>query len=184
MSPQTGARTIVVGVTGSIAAYKAADLIRALRAGGYAVTVVMTPDATRFITPLTLQTLSARQVITDMFSVTGEWTPAHVSLADEAVAIVIAPASAHCIAQLAAGRADDMLSCTVLSTRAPVIVAPAMNDRMYTHAAVTENLARLRHFGYHIVEPVHGDLACGRKGTGHLAPTEDIVRTVRTLIEK
>src|SRR5712671_6107640 len=151
-------KTIVVGVSGGIAAYKAAELVRLLVVAGANVRVMMTRNATEFITPLTLQTLSQNPVATDTFSLTQESEIGHIRLADSADAIVIAPATANLIAKAAAGIADDILTTVLLATRAKVAFAPSMNVHMYDHPTVAENLARLRSRGITIIDPAAGAL--------------------------
>src|SRR5437764_13480253 len=171
-------KTIVVGVAGGIAAYKAAELVRLLTAAGARVRVMMTRNALEFITPLTLQTLSMNPVATDTFSLTQESEIGHIRLADSAEAIVIAPATANVLGKLAAGIADDLLTTVLLATRAQLILAPAMNVHMWQHPAVQENLARLVRRGPRIVGPGTGALACGYEGPGRLAEPEAIVEEV------
>ncbi|MDP2652435.1 MAG: flavoprotein [Candidatus Omnitrophota bacterium] len=170
---------VILGVTGSIAAYKAADVIRLLQEHGFEVSVLMTGEAKKFIAPMTLAALSGRPVLSDMFSGDEKgWEMPHIRLAKEAAALVIAPATAHTIAKLACGMADDVLTCTALATRAPLVIAPAMNEEMYLHPAVKENCLKLKKMGARWVEPVKGLLACGIVGQGHLAAVEDIVKAV------
>ena len=172
-------KRIVLGVTGSIAAYKSCDIINSLRRSGCEVKVVMSPDAGHFITPLSLQTLSSNKVVTDMFEKPEEWDACHVSLAAWADLILIAPASADMISKLACGLANCIVSATVLAGKAKVLIAPAMNDRMYKHRAIQENIARLKKFGYKFIGPKKGHLACGYKAIGHIADTEDIIKAVK-----
>ena len=171
---------IVLGVTGSIAAYKACELVRLFVKGGDDVRVVMTAAAQRFVTPLTFQTLSRNPVGTDPFAPPEMWRPEHIALA-EADAVVVAPATANVIAKMAHGLADDLLTATLLATRAPVTVAPAMNDGMWAHPATQANLDALRSRGVTVVEPDAGALACGTDGKGRLAAIEKICSTVRSL---
>jgi phosphopantothenoylcysteine decarboxylase/phosphopantothenate--cysteine ligase len=168
-------KVIVVGVSGGIAAYKAAELVRLLTTSGARVRVMMTRNAQEFITPLTLQTLSMNPVATDTFSLTQESEIGHIRLADTADAIVIAPASADVIAKAAHGLADDLLTTVLLAARCPIAFAPAMNVHMYEHPAVVENLATLRARGHTIVEPASGALACGYEGKGRLPEPAFIV---------
>ena len=172
-----GAR-VVVGVSGSIAAYKAADLVSRLTQEGAEVHCVMTASAQQFITPLTLQVLSRNPCVTDMFGVPGQWEVEHVALADRADVVAVAPASANVIARMACGIADDMLTSLVLATRAPVLVAPAMNVHMLEHPATAANLDRLEALGYAIIEPAEGMLACGYEGRGRLAEPACIVERI------
>jgi len=177
-------KTIVVGVTGGIAAYKAAELVRLLVKDGAFVRVIMTKNAQEFITPLTLQTLSGNPVATETFNLTQESEIGHIRLADTADLILIAPASADVIGKLAHGIADDLLTTVLLATMAPVLVAPAMNVHMYAHPAVQENIRILGQRGYRFVEPGEGFLACGYEGKGRLADPEDIVEEVRAALTK
>lgn len=170
---------IVLGVTGSIAAYKAAELVRMMVREGWGVHVVMTDGATRFVTPLTFQTLSRNPVATGMFDEVRDWRPNHVSLAQAADVLCIAPCTANVIAKLAHGIADDELTATALACRAPLVIAPAMNDAMFEHPATQANIALLRERGAVIVEPGVGELACGSGGRGRLAALEDILGCVR-----
>jgi phosphopantothenoylcysteine decarboxylase/phosphopantothenate--cysteine ligase len=171
-------KTIVLGVTGSIAAYKAAEFASKLTQAGAKVEVVMTGAATEFITPLTFRSVTGRQVVADMFEPALEWSIEHVALAEAADVVAIAPATANIIAKLAAGLADDMVSLTVLATKAPVIVAPAMNVNMFDNPVTQENLARLKARGFIIVEPGCGRLASGAKGKGRLAELDKIMAAI------
>ena len=169
---------IVLGVTGSIAAYKACELVRLFVKAGDDVRVVMTAAACEFVTPLTFQTLSRNPVGTSQFALPAEWKPEHIAYAD-ADAVVVAPATANVIAKMAHGLADDLLSSTLLATRAPVFVAPAMNDGMWDNPATQSNLATLRLRGVNIIEPGSGQLACGTEGKGRFADPETVLATVR-----
>jgi phosphopantothenoylcysteine decarboxylase/phosphopantothenate--cysteine ligase len=171
---------IILGVTGSIAAYKAADLASKLRQAGAEVEVVMTPAATRFVTPLTFQSLTGREVVVDMFAAAE--AEAHVEVARRADALVIAPASADCIANLAHGQTPDMVTLTALATTAPVLVAPAMDSQMWANPATQANVETLRGRGYAFVGPMEGRLASGRMGAGRLAETPQIVGALRALL--
>jgi len=171
-------RTVVVGLSGGIACYKACDVVRLLVGAGARVRVMMTAGAQRFVTPLTLQTLSGEPVSTDTFDLTQESEIGHIRLADDAHTVVIAPATANVIGKVAHGIADDLLTTVLLATRAPLVVAPAMNVHMWEHAAVQENLARLVARGARVVGPASGALACGYEGMGRLAPAEDVVEEV------
>ncbi len=173
-------RHIVLGVTGSISAYKAADLASKLRQAGAAVEVVMTPAGTKFISPLTFQSLTGRDVVVDMF--TASEPEAHVEVARRADALVIAPASADCIANLASGRTPDMVTLTALATRAPVLVAPAMDNQMWEHPATQANVALLKERGVVFVGPNEGRLATGRVGLGRLAEPLEILSALRQLL--
>jgi len=161
-------KNIVLGVTGGIAAYKAVELLRLLTKAGAAVHVIMTKSAQEFVTPLTFQTLSMNPVTTDLFNLISEQEIGHISLADRADLFVIAPATANVIGKVAGGIADDMLTTTIMATKAPVLFAPAMNVNMYCNPLYRENEEKLRLHGYHFVEPVKGMLACGWEGEGKL----------------
>lgn len=178
--PGLAGRHIVLGVTGSISCYKAADLASKLRQEGAIVEVVMTPSATRFIAPITFQSLTARDVVVDMFAATE--AEAHVEIARRAEAFVIAPATANCLANLAGGQTPDMVSLTALATAAPVIVAPAMDNQMWEHPATQANVARLRERGVTFVGPREGRLASGRTGAGRLAEPPEIIGTLKLVL--
>ncbi|MBE2181015.1 MAG: phosphopantothenoylcysteine decarboxylase [Chthoniobacterales bacterium] len=167
-------KTVVLGVTGSIAAYKAADLASLLVKRGHDVFVVMTEAAQRFITPLSLQTMSRNPVMTDLFAEQSGWCPGHIELADRANLLLIAPASAATLARLACGLAEDALTCIALATRAPLVIAPAMNGKMWSHPATVHNTETLRARGAIFIGPDEGLLACGYEGAGRLWPVEDI----------
>jgi phosphopantothenoylcysteine decarboxylase/phosphopantothenate--cysteine ligase len=175
-------RAIVLGVSGSIAAYKAADLCSKLVQEGARVTVVMTRHATEFLRPLTFQTLTRRRVLVDHFDPETVLDAVHVSLAEEAELVILAPATANLIGKLAHGIADDALTSLLLVVRCPVLVAPAMNDRMYTNPIVQENIARLRARGYEFVDPEEGYLACGSVAVGRLADPARILDRARELL--
>lgn len=168
-------KTLVLGITGSIAAYKACDIISRLRKQDVQVRVILTKAGGQFITPLALETMSHAPVITDMFNRETPWEVEHISLAKQADAFLVAPASANFLGKAANGIADDMLTTTILATRAPVLVAPAMNSAMYLHPAVQENLHRLTQRGYTFIQPDSGRLACGDEGIGRLAEVDAIV---------
>ncbi len=181
IKPLTG-KTILLGVTGGIAAYKAAALCSRLISLGASVRVIMTEGATRFITPLTLQTLTRYPVATDVFDERDSAIVQHIDWADAADLAVIAPATANSIAKLATGIADDMLSTTLLATTAPVLVAPAMNVHMWEHPAVIENVNKLASRGVTFVEPGTGQLACGYVGKGRLAEPDEIVEAIVSML--
>ena len=167
-------KCIVLGVTGSISAFKAVELASKLTQAGIDIDVIMTESATRFVSPLSFQSITHRPVYTDMWAPVAEFNIKHVSLAERADAIVIAPATANTIARIANGIADDLLECTVLSTRAPIIVAPAMDVGMYQNQATQENLERLRSRGHAIVGPASGRLASGLEGPGRLVEVPEL----------
>lgn len=171
-------KRVLLGVGGGIAAYKSAEVVRRLIAAGADVQVAMTRAASRFITPLTLQTLSRRPVASDLLSESEDATIGHIRLAEEADVVLVAPATADLVARLATGMADDMVTATALVTRAPILVAPSMNTLMLEHPATQANLATLRRYGYRIVEPASGELACGYEGAGRLPDPEDLVQEV------
>ena len=177
-------KTIVVGLSGGIACYKVAELVRLLRAAGARVRVVMTRRATEFITPLTLQTLAGERVATELFDLTQESEIGHIQLADTADALVIAPATANCIAKVAAGMGDDLLTTILLATRAPVLLAPSMNVNMFENSLVQANLEKLRQLGHRVIAPGIGSLACGYEGAGRLADPVSIVREVERAVSR
>jgi phosphopantothenoylcysteine decarboxylase / phosphopantothenate---cysteine ligase len=168
-------KTVLLGVTGGIAAYKAAAICSKLTQRGASVRVIMTESAVKFIAPLTFQAISRNRVIVDTFDEQDPSVIAHIDLADHADAVVVAPATANFLAKLALGLGDDMLSTTLLAVRAPILVAPAMNVHMYANAAVQKNMQLLRERGVRFVEPEEGFLACGYTGKGRLAEPETIV---------
>lgn len=175
-------KNVVLGVTGSIAAYKAVDIASKLTQKGLAVDVVMTKAALEFVTALSFRSVTHRAVVTDMWELSSEVSIEHIALAERADVVVIAPATANTIAKLAAGIADEMLSCTVLATRVSVILAPAMDAGMYNNAITQENLAKLRSRGFTIVGPDYGSLASGLVGLGRLAETDEILATVSQVL--
>ena len=177
-------KTVVLGVCGGIAAYKAAEIVRLLVKSGAEVSVVMTRNAAEFVTPLTLQTLSGRPVATDLFDLTQESEIGHIQLADAADVLVIAPATANMIAKAAFGLADDLLSTVTLATRAPVVMAPAMNVNMYANAAVKANAKTLRKRGMRLIDPDVGPLACGYEGAGRLPDPEIIVSEIERVLSR
>jgi phosphopantothenoylcysteine decarboxylase len=167
-------RCVVLGVTGSIAAYKSAELTSLLAKQGHEVFVVMTQDATEFITPLTLQTLSKNPVMTSFYDEKENWRPGHIQLADRANLLLIAPATAHVIAELAHGLAGHPLAAIALATRAPILLAPAMNGKMWENRATQENVEILKSRGVEFIGPEEGMLACGYEGIGRLWKVDDI----------
>jgi phosphopantothenoylcysteine decarboxylase/phosphopantothenate--cysteine ligase len=176
-------KTILLGVTGSIAAYKAPSILRKLMSLGAEVFVVMTRNATRFIAPLTFQALSGRPVLVDMFAPLTNWQIEHIALAERADLVLIAPATANVMGKIASGIADDLLTTTVMATKAPVVIAPAMNVDMYENPIVQDNIKKLEGLGYTFVEPGVGILATGVEGRGRLAEIEDITKTVVGLLK-
>ncbi|MCL0053175.1 bifunctional phosphopantothenoylcysteine decarboxylase/phosphopantothenate--cysteine ligase CoaBC [Dehalococcoidales bacterium] len=177
-------KTIILGITGSIAAYKAADIASKLTQAGAKVEVIMTESATKFITPLTLGSITAKPIVTEMFELTTEFSIEHVALAEVADVVVIAPATANTIAKLAAGIADDMLTCTVLATKAPIIIAPAMHTDMFRNPITRDNLNKLKARGFTIVDPEYGRLASGKMGLGRLAEVDKIITTIKQVLGK
>ncbi|MXW44186.1 MAG: bifunctional phosphopantothenoylcysteine decarboxylase/phosphopantothenate--cysteine ligase CoaBC [Candidatus Dadabacteria bacterium] len=175
-------KNVVVGITGGISAYKSCELVRSLVRDGAEVRCVMTANAERFITPLTLQTLSGNKVASNFFDLTSESEIGHIKIADEGDVVVVAPASASFIGKIASGIADSLLATVILATRAPVIICPAMNSNMYSNSIVQENMEKLRRHGFTIVEPEEGDLACGWTGRGRLAETDAIALEVQKAI--
>jgi phosphopantothenoylcysteine synthetase/decarboxylase len=171
-------KRVIHGVTGSIAAYKAADLTSQLVKAGCEVSVVMTADAQRFITALPFKTLSRHPVVTDLYDETEGWKPTHIKLADEADLLLVAPATANTIAKLALGLADDALSCIALALNpeARVLIAPAMNGKMWLHPATQQNVKTLTKRGVKFIGPEKGMLSCGYEGLGRLWPVEEIAR--------
>ena len=173
---------IVHIVTGSIAAYKAGDLVSELRECGARVICVLTESAKQFVTPLVLRALSGERVYHDFFSADTPYDVIHTSLAEEADMILVSPASADFIARLAAGMAGDLASCIVLAARRPVLVVPAMNDQMFHHALTQQNIRKLKDAGYHVMDPIEGPLVCGKEAIGHIPETASIVQRVKTLL--
>ena len=173
---------IVLGVTGSIAAYKAADIASRLVKENCELHVVMTSAAERFITPLTLQTLSRNEVVRPEAADRPDWKPVHIDLADRASLLLIAPATANCVAELALGLAGHPLAEIALATRAPILIAPAMNGNMWHHPATQQNVATLKSRGVQFVGPADGLLACGYEGTGRLSEPEEVVEAALAIL--
>lgn len=184
MSDTLTGKTIVLGVTGSIAAYKAADLVSRLKKRGHEVHVVMTRDAQEFITPLTLQVLSREPVTGSLYDEKQSWHPGHIELADKADLLVVAPATANAIARFAHGIADDSLGAIYLATLAPVLIAPAMNGKMWKHPATQANVEILKQRGVRFIGPEEGMLACGYEGIGRLWPVEDIETEIQEMLSR
>ena len=177
------AKNISLGVTASIAIYKSCDLIRQRRECGLAVQVVMTQEAQELIKPIVFQSLSGNRVYSaGIFEALDTWDIAHIALAAKADLILIAPATANIIAKVAAGICDDLLTSTVIATKAPVLICPAMNENMYQNRITQSNIAKLKSCGYKFIAPSKGLLACGVVGVGCLAETEDIVKEVKKLL--
>ncbi|MBI3768446.1 MAG: bifunctional phosphopantothenoylcysteine decarboxylase/phosphopantothenate--cysteine ligase CoaBC [Deltaproteobacteria bacterium] len=177
-------KTVVVGVSGGIAAYKICETVRLLAQAGATVQVILTRAAEEFVTPLTLQTLSGHPVARHTFDLTEESEIGHIRLADTADALLVAPATANVVAKLAAGIADDLLTTVVLATRAPVLVAPAMNVHMWENVTVQANVARLRETGRLLIEPDSGALACGYEGAGRLPEPDVLVEEVAVAVSE
>ena len=177
-------KNILLGITGSIAAYKAADIANILTKNGYSVHVIMTDAATKFISPLTLQTLTKNKVETDMFEEFNYSEVNHISLAKKADLCLIAPATANIIGKLACGIADDMLSTVTMAISGkPIVIAPAMNTAMYENPVTQRNIQTLKEYGYHFIEPKEAILACGDLGKGALADVDTIINKVKELME-
>jgi phosphopantothenoylcysteine decarboxylase / phosphopantothenate---cysteine ligase len=185
MSTSFAGKRIVVGVTGSIAAFKVAGWVSTLSKEEALVDVIMTGSARQFVTPLTFASLSGRRVYGDMFADELSGSISHIGLAREADCILVAPATAQTIARLAQGQADDLLSTTILATTAPVLVCPAMNVKMFEHPATQKNLGLLQEFGYRVIEPESGVMACGEQGSGRLPEWEVVAEhLLRTLAQQ
>lgn len=176
-------RCIVVGITGGIAAYKVPHVVNQLKYQGADVHVILTAHGAKFVTPVTLQTLSLNPVRTEMFDAGADWKMEHIDLADRAHLVVVAPATANLLGKVAHGLADDLLSTTIMSTRAPVLLCPAMNVHMYANPIVQENIRSLKKHGYHFLDPDEGDLACGYEGKGRLPESDVILRTIQRLLK-
>ncbi|WPJ94883.1 flavoprotein [Coraliomargarita algicola] len=184
MTTNLKGRTILLGVTGSIAAFKAADITSRLTEAGADVFPILTAGACNFIQPLTLQTLARNPVASDLWNEGASWQPGHIELADRADLLLVAPATAHCIAQFAQGLAPDLLTSIHLATPAPVMIAPAMNGKMLAHPATQFNINTLQERGCHFIEPQSGMLACGYEGQGKLASVEEIVDAVMAFFDR
>jgi phosphopantothenoylcysteine decarboxylase len=183
-NPKPEARKIVLGVTGSIAAHRAADLASLLTKKGGEVHVVMTADALRFITTLPFKTLSRHPVVTDLYDEEEGWKPTHIKLADEASLLLIAPATANTIAKLAHGMADDALSCIALALnpQAKLLIAPAMNGKMWLHPATQQNVKTLKSRGVEFIGPEEGMLSCGYEGIGRLWPVDKVAERAMKML--
>ena len=178
-------KELIVGVTGSIACYKACDVVSTLRkVEGMNLHVVMTKEATHFVSLLTFQTLSGNKVYSDVFELPEEWDLLHTSLSSRADLILVCPATQNLIAKFSHGICDDLLTSVLFSSKAPVLLAPAMNRAMYEHKITQENIGRLKELGVEFVGPIRGELACRQVGMGHIAEVADIVTAVRRQMEK
>jgi phosphopantothenoylcysteine decarboxylase/phosphopantothenate--cysteine ligase len=175
-------KTVVIGVSGGIACYKAVEVVNQLRKDGYNVKVIMTKAAQQFVTPLTFQTMSRNVVVTEMFDPVAKWDTEHVSLAKAADLFVIVPATANIIGKIANGIADDMLSTTIMATKSPVLIFPAMNTAMYENSILQENIQKLKKHGYHLFGTASGELACGDIGTGKLLDWQQIVVEIKKFL--
>ena len=175
-------KNILIGVTGGISAYKVCDIVSALKHKGANVNVIMSKNATKFITALTLETLSKNKVYIEMFDGEYEEEVRHISLARNADIVLVAPCSANVIGKLANGIADDMLTTTLIATKAQTVIAPAMNDNMYSNSIVQDNIEKLKRFGYKFIEPDTGNLACGYVGRGKLAKKEVILNYLESVL--
>lgn len=175
-------KTVLLCISGSIAAYRACELVRDLRSEGANVICLMTKAAQKFVTPLTFHSLSGNPVYTDPFSEQEDWNVIHTTLADQADLILVMPATADVIARLAAGFADDLVTSVILASKKTILIAPAMNDHMFSHDITQENIAKLRRVGYRFVDPIQGDLVCGRTAMGHIAEGDAVLSEVRKLL--
>jgi len=184
MAKPLAKKNIVLGIGGGIAAYKCCELVRLLVKEGADVHCVLTKAGAQFVTPLTLQTLSKNPVHTDMFNLIQEKEIGHISLADRADLVLVAPATADLIAKVSCGICDDLLTTVICATRAPVVFAPSMNVNMWENSITKENVAKLRKHGYQIIEPVSGDLACGYEGQGRLPEPADIISKLKSISMK
>ncbi|MGA2775156.1 MAG: flavoprotein [Candidatus Omnitrophota bacterium] len=176
-------KNIILGVTASIAIYKACDIVRKLTGEGFKLSVVMTQESTELIRPIVFQSLSGNKVYQGMFEAPDAWEIEHISLADKADLVLVAPATANIIAKVASGISDDLLTCVIAATKSPVLFAPAMNENMYKNKITQGNIKKLESFGYKFVGPAEGRLACGRSGLGCLASVEEIVRVVKSTVK-
>ncbi|MDH5661546.1 MAG: bifunctional phosphopantothenoylcysteine decarboxylase/phosphopantothenate--cysteine ligase CoaBC, partial [Elusimicrobiota bacterium] len=176
-------RKVVLGITGSIAAYKACEIVSRLKEWGAEVFVIMTDAATHFVTPLTFQTLSGNKIYLNLFDLPEKWELEHISLAERADLILIAPATANIIAKLAGGIADDLLSTTVLASEAPTLIAPAMHETMYKNSFTQANIEKLKEKGFKFIGPEYGKLASGKSGVGRLASNDKIMDSVKDILD-
>jgi len=178
----TKEKNIILGVTASIALYKACDLLRRLKDENFTVNVVMTEESEELIKPIVFQSLSGTKVYRGLFQMPEAWDIEHISLAKKADLVLIAPATANIIGKLSCGICDDLLTCVVCATKAPVLLCPAMNENMYKNRIVQENIKKLKSYGYKFVEPRKGRLACGEIGIGCLAEIETIIKEVKKIL--
>ena len=176
-------KNIVIGITGGIACYKVCEIISYLVREGANIDVIMTKNATEFITPLTIETLSKNKVVIDMFEKKAHIEVEHISLARKADLILIVPATANIIGKVANGITDDMLSTTIMASTSKVVFAPAMNNEMYKNKIVQDNIKKLKKYGYEFIEPIEGNLACGYKAIGKLAKKETIIEFINKTLD-
>ncbi len=175
-------KNVILGVTASVAIYKACDVVRRLKNEGFSVTVIMTLEAEEFIQPILFQSLSGNKVYRGLFEEPEDWEIEHVSLAEKTDLVLIAPATANIIGKLTSGICDDLLTCVCLATKAPILICPAMNENMYQNRITQDNIKKLKSLGYRFVEPTKGRLACGKVGLGCLAEVETIIKEVKKII--
>ena len=172
-------KNVILGVTASIAIYKACDILRRLQEEGFAVSVVLTSEAKELINPIVFQSLCVNKVYTDLFEAPQSWEIDHVSLAERADLVLVAPATANIIGKIASGICDDLLSCVICATKAPILICPAMNENMYKNKITQSNIQKLQSLGYGFIAPRIGKLACGKTGTGCLAEVDAIIKEVK-----
>lgn len=175
-------KNIILGVTASISIYKACEIVRRLKSDGFAVTVVQTPEAEELIKPIVFASLSGNKVYCGLFDAPQTWEIEHISLAEKADLVLVAPATANVIAKVASGICDDLLTCVISATKAPVLIAPAMNESMYKNKITQGNIKKLKSLGYRFIEPRVGRLTCGKMGLGCLAEVETIIKEVKKYI--
>lgn len=173
---------IILGVTASIAIYKACEIVRRFKDEDFSVSVIMTAEAEKFIQPIVFQSLSSNKVYRGLFDTPDTWQIEHISLADKTGLVLIAPATANIIAKIASGICDDLLTCVVCATKAPVLICPAMNENMYKNRITQGNINKLKSLGYKFIEPKKDRLACGKVGVGCLAEVEDIIKEVKKIL--
>lgn len=176
-------KSIVLGVSASIAIYKSCELARGLKEEGFEVNVILTPEAEELIRPIVFQALSGRRVYTGLFDQPRTWEIEHISLADKADLVLVAPATANIIAKISGGICDDLLTCVIAATKAPVLLCPAMNENMYLNKITQENIRKLKGYGYKFVGPKKGRLACGKEGIGCLADIESIIKETKKVLK-
>ncbi|MBN1587363.1 MAG: hypothetical protein JW937_08075 [Candidatus Omnitrophica bacterium] len=175
---------VLLGITGTIASFRSPEIVKALVQAGYRVPVILTSSGSQFVTPLSLRTFSGEPVYTDLWESQAGEDPLHITLAGSADLILVAPCTANILGRVANGICDDLLTCVIFASQAPVLFAPAMNVHMWEHPAVKRNVAVLKEWGYRFVGPVEGDLACKTYGVGHVAPLKEILAQVDTCLPK